>query len=308
MNICEIELGFPEDIEERKKKFKRKLENLQGIICDEFKTLENEVRENQEQISSSELFKVKNWLRDNNKKEDLGGGCIATLCGGKVFEKASVLTSTVYGNLSKNFRNTIPGTLHSPYFWATGISVIVHPYNPHVPTVHFNIRMIMTGSYWFGGGIDITPFLESRRNLNDPDVLLFHDMLKKMCSQHKIADYNKYKEWCDRYFYLPHRREPRGVGGIFFDHLHSSSQIGGIDADFSFISAVGDCFIKLYPLLVRRNYRHSFTEQDRQELLIRRGRYVEFNLLYDKGTNFGFQTGGNPESILASMPPLVSWP
>ncbi|QTP64298.1 oxygen-dependent coproporphyrinogen oxidase [Candidatus Liberibacter africanus] len=308
MNLSEIELGLPDDIEEHKKKSQKKFKNLQDIICSQLETLENEIRENSTDIPYSDLFQVKHWLRDKNKQKDLGGGCIATLCGGKVFEKASVMTSTVYGDLSPKFRDQIPGTLQNPYFWATGISVIVHPYNPYVPTVHFNLRMIITGAYWFGGGIDLTPFLESRRNLNDPDVILFHDILKKMCDQHIVADYKKYKDWCDRYFYLPHRQESRGVGGIFFDHLHSSQKIGGIDADFSFVSNVGDCFVNLYSLLVRRNYRHLFTEQDRQELLKRRGRYVEFNLLYDKGTNFGFQTGGNVESILASMPPIVSWP
>ncbi|ADR52468.1 coproporphyrinogen III oxidase [Candidatus Liberibacter solanacearum CLso-ZC1] len=306
MNLGKIELGLPDNIEEWKRRAQRKFENLQSIICAEFEKLENELTGNSSNIPS-EIFKSKHWVRDKSKKNDLGGGHMATLYGGKVFEKAAVLVSTVYGDLSVNFRDQIPGTLQSPYFWAAGLSVIAHPYNPHVPAIHFNIRMIVTGAYWFGGGIDLTPFLESRRQLDDPDVMFFHDSLKKIFAQHTVADYNHYKEWCDQYFYLPHREEARGVGGIFFDYLHSKQEIGGIDADFSFVSAVGDCFVTLYPLLVRRNYRRSFTKQERQEQLIRRGRYVEFNLLYDKGTNFGFKTGGNVESILASMPPMVAW-
>ncbi|KRF68723.1 coproporphyrinogen III oxidase [Candidatus Liberibacter asiaticus] len=307
MNLCTIEIGCPDDIEERKRISQRKFENLQSIICTEFEKLENEAHENSAN-RSPKIFTVKHWLRDKSQKEDLGGGRMATLCAGKVFEKAAVLVSTVYGDLSPDFKDQILRTTKNPYFWATGLSVIVHPYNPHVPAVHFNIRMIVTGAYWFGGGIDLTPSLESRRHSYDPDVIFFHNTLKEMCSQHAVANYTHYKEWCDRYFYLPHRQESRGIGGIFFDHLHSSPEMGGIDADFSFISAVGDCFIKLYPSLVRRNYHHLFSEQDRQEQLIRRGRYAEFNLLYDKGTNFGFKTGGNVESILASMPPLVAWP
>ncbi|MBY7649889.1 MAG: oxygen-dependent coproporphyrinogen oxidase [Candidatus Liberibacter europaeus] len=306
MSHHEIKSGFPDNIEEKKIEVQKKFQNLQKVICSEFEKLENECHKYPSNIPAR-LFKSKKWLRDKNKTKDLGGGHMATLSGGCVFEKASVLRSTVYGELSQDFRNQIPGTLQSPKFWATGLSVIAHPYNPHVPAIHMNTRMMITNSYWFGGGIDLTPFLESRRKSNDPDVVLFHDSLKKLCNLHKVSDYERYKKWCDQYFFLPHRQESRGVGGIFFDYLHSNEIEGGIDADFSFISSLGDYFIKIYPLLVRRSYRFPFTQRDRQEQLMRRGRYVEFNLLYDRGTSFGLKTGGNIESIFSSMPPMVSW-
>ncbi|AHA28050.1 oxygen-dependent coproporphyrinogen oxidase [Candidatus Liberibacter americanus] len=307
MNFYDIEAGFPSNIDKKKEEAENKFKKLQSLICSEFEILEIECSKYYPSKVQAGSFKFKKWLRDKTKATDLGGGHMATLSGGRVFEKAAVLVSTVYGELSPDFRDQVPGTSKSPDFWATGISVIAHPYNPYVPTIHMNIRMMTTNSYWFGGGIDLTPFLKSRRKLDDPDVLLFHDHLKKLCNLHKVSDYELYKNWCNQYFFLPHRQETRGVGGIFFDYLHSNEKEGGIDADFAFASSVGDCFLKIYPLLVRRNYNISFSEKDRQEQLLGRGRYVEFNLLYDRGTSFGLKTGGNTDSILSSMPPMVSW-
>ncbi|MBA5724039.1 oxygen-dependent coproporphyrinogen oxidase [Candidatus Liberibacter sp.] len=306
MEMPEITLGLPDDIEEQKIAVQRWFQKLQQIICSEFERLEDELTSSRSSFLVGR-FQTKDWLRDKNQTEDLGGGRMSILRGGRVFEKAAVHVSTVYGELSSDFRDQVPGTSQSPYFWATGLSGIVHPYNPHVPVVHINTRMMITGSYWFGGGMDLTPLLESRRKSDDTDVLFFHNSLKKLCGQHKIVDYEHYKAWCDEYFFLPHRQESRGMGGIFFDRLHSPEEKGGFNADFSFVRALGECFVDIYPLLVRRNYDLPFVEQNREEQLMRRGRYVEFNLLYDRGTNFGLKTGGNVESILSSMPPMVSW-
>ena len=287
-------MTLPHDIEDKKTRAAAFFRSFRDSLTGALNAIEAEDTASDRPAGA---FEIKPWTRPD------GGGGEMGLLHGRVFEKAGVHISTVHGRFSEEFARQMPHTEAGAEFWSAGVSVIIHPWNPHVPAAHMNVRMIVTGNWWFGGGGDLTPVLEGRRNQTDPDSVDFHAAYRAACERHGV-DYPRYKQWCDEYFFLKHRNEPRGIGGIFYDNHNS----GDWDADFVFTQDVAKAFFDIYPALVRRNMHTPSTEAHRNEQLIRRGRYVEFNLLYDRGTMFGLRTGGNIEAILSSMPPEVRWP
>ena len=269
----------------KKKLVKNWFKILQEVICKDIEELEGK----------KNIFKSNKWLRGKNGNE--GGGEYRIFKNGKIFDKIGVNFSEVYGKFSKKFKNKIPGTKKSAKFWASGVSVVMHMKNPNVPAMHFNTRYIYTSHGWFGGGIDITPCKKDQKLKK-----WYHKELKYMCSKHGKNYYKKYKKWCDEYFYLPHRKERRGIGGIFFDYKNNDWE-----KNFNFVRDVGLCFLDCAKTLIKRKLNIKWTSAQKKQQLIKRGRYIEFNLLYDRGTKFGLSTGGNTEAILMSLPPTAKW-
>jgi coproporphyrinogen III oxidase len=283
---------FPADYQELARVWFR---TLRDDICSTFEALEHAAPAQPGIEVAPGRFQRKDWAR-----EDGGGGTISMMKG-RLFEKVGVNISTVHGSFSPEFRQQIPGAAGDGSFWASGISLVAHMRSPHVPAVHMNTRLIVTSKAWFGGGADLTPMFPEAHG---DDAALFHAAFQRACDATDASYYPRFKKWCDEYFHLPHRNEPRGLGGIFYDQVNT----GHWAQDFAFTQDVGRAFREVYPEIVQRNWTRIWSPEERQRQLIRRGRYVEFNLLYDRGTTFGLKTGGNTEAILMSLPPEVAWP
>ena len=272
------------------------LEIKKNLSSNWFKMLQDSICHSVTNLEKNKIkFKSTTWQR--NKKKDEGGGEYRILKNGKIFDKVGVNFSKVYGKFPKQFQKNIPGAQKNPRFWASGISVVMHMKNPLIPAMHFNTRYICTSLDWFGGGMDVTP---SKKDENEKKE--FHKILKKMCNRHNKKYYPKYKKWCDEYFYLPHRKEARGIGGIFFDY-----KMNNFEKDFKFVRDVGTTFELIFKKIIKKKFKKKWTLRDKEMQYIKRGRYTEFNLLYDRGTKFGLQTGGNVEAIFMSLPPLAKW-
>jgi coproporphyrinogen III oxidase len=290
----------------QKKQASAWFQSMQDQLCQALETIEATYAAQHNLVPKT--FEKKPWTRAHDAShpsptsqtdDTTGGGGTMAILKGHVFEKAGVNVSTVWGTLAPEFAQHIPGAAQNREFWASGVSVVIHPRSPLMPTAHMNTRMITTEKFWFGGGADLTPFFA-----DDQETALFHGALKDACDAHDPTFYADYKKWCDDYFYLAHRQEPRGVGGIFYDDLNRHD----FEKDFAFTRDVGLAFCRVYPEIVQRKLGLPWTEEQRRHQLIRRGRYVEFNLLYDRGTAFGLKTGGNVEAILMSLPPVAEWP
>ena len=275
--------------EEKKIITKNWFENLRNSICKEYEDIEYK------KSKKKTLFQKTNWKAGGSSK---GGGVFSLIKNGTVFDKVGVNISTVSGKFNNEFRKKIPGALKNPNFWASGISIVAHMKNPKVPAFHFNTRFIVTTKSWFGGGMDMTPCIKDTNQKK-----YFHSKIKNMCDIHNKKYYPEHKKNCDNYFYLPHRKEPRGDGGIFFDYLNSNNW----NKDFNYTKDVGDTFLKVSSEIIKRKMFLKWNDKDKDKQLIKRGRYVEFNLLYDRGTKFGLNTNGNIEAIFMSLPPLAKW-
>jgi coproporphyrinogen III oxidase len=290
--------SLPAEILARRDRAKAWFESLQQRICAELERLEDEAPDDLYPDPPGR-FDMRPWTRETGT-----GGGVGGHLSGRLFEKAGVHTSAALARFSPEMAATMPGADKDPTYVSASISLIVHPCSPRTPTVHMNTRFLSTAESWFGGGADLTPMLDEQRSQEADDAKLFHASMKGACDPYGDDLYARLKAWCDEYFYLPHRKEPRGIGGIFYDRYNT----GDFESDFAFTRGVGEAFLDVYPKIVRHRMSEPWTEEDRQEQLRRRGRYVEFNLLYDRGTMFGLRAGGNIDTILSSMPPLVAWP